>query len=61
MAKGKPQAARARPRADRQLSYDVNYFAWKHGIGLGAAQLLIATIGNDRVKLDAAGVLFAQL
>jgi hypothetical protein len=61
MRKNKPRPARARPPADRHLGYEVNYFAWKHGIGRATAELLIATIGKDRVKLDAAGVLFSKL
>ena len=34
--------------------YEVTYFAQKHGITAEQARDLIAKIGNDREKLDAA-------
>ena len=34
--------------------YEVEYFARKHGLDAGKARELIASIGNDRSKLDAA-------
>ena len=34
--------------------YEVSYFARKHGISTEQAQKLIAEVGNDRAKLDAA-------
>jgi hypothetical protein len=48
-----------RGTGDRQTvaggeGYEVRYFARKHGIGKTEAEKLIARIGNDRGKLNAA-------
>ena len=35
-------------------TYEVEYFARKHGMSMEQARDLIARVGNDRAKLDAA-------
>ena len=45
-------ADRARVAAGE--GYEVRYFARKHGISTEEAEGLIAKVGNDREKLDAA-------
>lgn len=40
--------------------YEVNYFARKHGISAGQARELIAEVGNDREKLNAAAEKLAR-
>jgi hypothetical protein len=54
-----PDNKRKRGAADRRKvaareGYEVNYFANKHGITREQARNLIARIGNDRNKLNAA-------
>jgi hypothetical protein len=34
--------------------YEVNYFAYKHGITRADARKLIKSVGNDRAKLNRA-------
>lgn len=43
-----------RSRVAAGESYEVRYFARKHGISVDKARELIARIGNDRSKLNAA-------
>ena len=43
-----------RARVAAGEGYEVAYFAQKHGITTAQARDLIAKIGNDRAKLDAA-------
>ena len=54
-----PDNKRKRGAADRRKvaageGYEVNYFANKHGITREQSRNLIARIGNDRNKLNAA-------
>lgn len=46
--------AQDRGRVAAGQGYEVNYFATKHGITREQARDLIARIGNDRTKLNAA-------
>ncbi len=48
------QASADRSRVAAGEPYEVAYFAEKHGLTQKAARALIAEIGNDREKLDAA-------
>jgi hemerythrin superfamily protein len=48
------QAAADRSRVAAGEGYEVAYFAQKHGLTQKAARELIAEVGNDREKLDAA-------
>ncbi|WP_210357274.1 DUF3606 domain-containing protein [Sphingomonas beigongshangi] len=48
------QDGRDRRRVSGSESYEVEYFARKHGLSAQQARELIADIGNDREKLDAA-------
>ncbi|MEV4934727.1 DUF3606 domain-containing protein [Sphingobium sp. LSP13-1-1.1] len=43
-----------RSRVAAGEGYEVNYFARKHGISAADARNLIAKVGNDRNKLNAA-------
>lgn len=43
-----------RRRVAKGQGYEVNYFARKHGISKADAEKLIARVGNDRDKLNAA-------
>ena len=43
-----------RSRVAANETYEVGYFAKKHGISREEAQALIDQVGNDRAKLDAA-------
>lgn len=46
--------ARDRSRVAGGESYEVDYFASKHGLSAEQARALIAEIGNNRAELDAA-------
>ncbi len=48
--RGKPD----RSRVAAGEGYEVNYFARKHGLSAQQARDLIADVGNDREKLNAA-------
>lgn len=48
------RGARDRAEVAGGETYEVDYFARKHGISRDEAQALIDRVGNDRVKLDAA-------
>ena len=48
------RGASDRGRVSANEGYEVNYFARKHDITRQQAQELIAKVGNDRVKLNAA-------
>jgi hypothetical protein len=52
------QGAQDRARVSAQEGYEVDYFARKHGITAQQARELIAEVGNDRAKLDAAAERF---
>ena len=52
--KTKRGAAQDRRQVAAGQSYEVNYFATKHGITRAQARELISRIGNDRQKLNAA-------
>lgn len=43
-----------RSRVAAGEGYELSYFARKHGISEEQAKQLIAEVGNDRAKLDAA-------
>ncbi len=45
---------RDRSRVSGSETYEVEYFAEKHGLTAQEARDLIADVGNDREKLDAA-------
>lgn len=45
---------RDRSRVSGSEFYEVGYFAQKHGLSAQQARDLIAEVGNDREKLDAA-------
>ena len=45
---------RDRSRVSGSETYEVEYFAEKHGLTAQQARDLIADVGNDREKLDAA-------
>ena len=45
---------RDRNRVSGGEGYEVEYFARKHGLTMEQARELIARVGNDRSKLDAA-------
>jgi len=45
---------RDRSRVSGSEPYEVEYFAQKHGLSAQQARDLIAEVGNDREKLDAA-------
>ena len=45
---------RDRDRVSGDQPYEVEYFARKHGLTMEQARELIARVGNDRSKLDAA-------
>jgi hypothetical protein len=45
---------RDRDRVSGDQPYEVEYFARKHGLTMEQARELIARVGNDRAKLDAA-------
>ena len=45
---------RDRDRVSAGEGYEVEYFARKHGLTMEQARELIAQVGNDRSKLDAA-------
>jgi hypothetical protein len=48
------RGSRDRSRVAAGQGYELAYFARKHGITQDQARQLIAKIGNDRAKLDAA-------
>lgn len=48
------QDGRDRGRVSGSEAYEVEYFAQKHGLSAEQARDLIAEVGNDREKLDAA-------
>jgi hypothetical protein len=48
------RGSRDRGRVAAGQGYELSYFARKHGITQDQARQLIARIGNDRAKLDAA-------
>lgn len=48
------RGARDRARVSADETYEVEYFAERHGITSKEAQALIERVGNDRAKLDAA-------
>jgi hypothetical protein len=48
------RGSRDRDRVAAGQGYELSYFARKHGITTDQARQLIARIGNDRAKLDAA-------
>jgi len=52
----KKQGKADRSRVAANETYEVDYFAQKHGISQDEAQALIDRVGNDRAKLDAAVV-----
>lgn len=52
----KKQGKADRSRVAAKETYEVDYFAQKHGISQDEAQALIDRVGNDRAKLDAAVV-----
>ena len=45
---------RDRDRVSSGEGYEVEHFARKHGLTMEQARELIARVGNDRAKLDAA-------
>lgn len=48
------RGARDRSRVSTSQGYELGYFARKHGISRDEARKLIARVGNDRAKLNAA-------
>ena len=50
----KNRGGRDRSRVAAGQGYELGYFARKHGISRDQAKQLIARIGNDRAKLNAA-------
>ena len=48
------RGTRDRARVSADETYEVDYFAERHGISRQEAQALIKRVGNDRAKLDAA-------
>jgi hypothetical protein len=48
------RGGRDRSRVAAGQGYELSYFARKHGISRDQAKQLIARIGNDRAKLNAA-------
>jgi len=48
------QGQQDRSRVAASEPYEVEYFASKHGLSQEQARELIAQVGNDREKLDAA-------
>jgi hypothetical protein len=48
------QGQQDRSRVSGSEAYEVEYFASKHGLSQEQARELIAKVGNDREKLDAA-------
>jgi hypothetical protein len=48
------RGGRDRSRVAAGQGYELGYFARKHGISRDQARSLIARIGNDRAKLNAA-------
>jgi hypothetical protein len=48
------QGDRDRRTVSASEPYEVEYFARKHGLTMEQARDLIARVGNDRSKLDAA-------
>jgi hemerythrin superfamily protein len=48
------RGTRDRARVSADETYEVEYFAERHGISRQEAQALIERVGNDRAKLDAA-------
>ncbi|MGN6059386.1 MAG: DUF3606 domain-containing protein [Sphingomicrobium sp.] len=51
---GQGNIGRDRGRVAAGQGYELGYFARKHGISRDQARQLIARIGNDRAKLNAA-------
>lgn len=51
---GQRNIGRDRGRVAGGQGYELGYFARKHGISRDQARQLIARIGNDRAKLNAA-------
>jgi hypothetical protein len=50
----KNRGGRDRSRVAGGQGYELGYFARKHGISRDEAKKLIARVGNDRAKLNAA-------
>jgi hypothetical protein len=50
----KNRGQRDRSRVAAGQGYELGYFARKHGISRDEARQLIARVGNDRAKLNAA-------
>jgi hypothetical protein len=50
----KDRGGRDRSRVAAGQGYELGYFARKHGISRDQAKQLIAKVGNDRAKLNAA-------
>jgi hypothetical protein len=50
----KNRGQRDRSRVAAGQGYELGYFARKHGISRDQARQLIARVGNDRAKLNAA-------
>jgi hypothetical protein len=48
------RGGRDRSRVAAGQGYELSYFARKHGISRDQAKQLIAKVGNDRAKLNAA-------
>jgi hypothetical protein len=48
------RGGRDRSRVAAGQGYELGYFARKHGISRDQAKQLIAKVGNDRAKLNAA-------
>ena len=48
------RGSRDRSRVAAGQGYELRYFARKHGITTDQARQLIAKVGNDRAKLNAA-------
>ncbi len=48
------RGGRDRSRVAAGQSYELGYFARKHGISRDQARKLIQSVGNDRAKLNAA-------
>lgn len=48
------RGARDRGRVAAGQGYELAYFARKHGISRDAARQLVAKVGNDRARLNAA-------
>lgn len=54
------RGGRDRQRVAAGQGYEVSYFARKHGISTAQARELIAEVGNDRTKLNAAAEKLAK-